>query len=77
MAIKLDNKSVRKAYPDGKTIKAWKNTAGISVGFKENAESNLHDPFMSFYSRRDGGYVVVIRKNLLDMHNIKLEVVDE
>lgn len=78
MAMKFDNvRSVRKTYPEGQAVKAWKNSAGISMGFKEEPDSELYDPFTSFYSRRDGGYVLVVRKSILELNNITLEVVDD
>lgn len=65
--------SIKKSYPDGNKLNVWRNTAGISMGLREISEEKAH-PFLSFYSRKNGGYVLVVRREELEKHKILLEI---
>ena len=62
-----------KAYPDGKKVNVWTNKAGFSMGLKEDKGEKAR-PFLSFYSRNNGGYILVVRKDELEKHKILLEI---
>ena len=59
-------RSIKKIYPTGDKIKVWTNNSGLSAGML-NQEESLAIPFLSFYTRNSGGYILKISKEELDL----------
>ena len=66
-------RSIKKIYPTGDKIKVWTNNSGLSAGIINQGES-LAIPFLSFYTRNSGGYILKISKEELEKNKILLEI---
>ena len=66
-------RSIKKIYPTGDKIKVWTNNSGLSAGML-NKEESLAVPFLSFYTRNSGGYILKISKEELEKNKILLEI---